>query len=34
MSAYDRYLSGEMADFSLPQERIDIALTRLPDLER
>jgi tryptophan synthase beta chain len=30
MSAYDRYLSGEMEDFDLDQERIDAALTRLP----
>jgi tryptophan synthase beta chain len=31
MAAYDRYLSGEMTDFELPQDRIDDALTRLPD---
>ncbi|MGH3344218.1 MAG: TrpB-like pyridoxal phosphate-dependent enzyme [Carbonactinosporaceae bacterium] len=31
MAAYDRYLSGEMEDFALPQERIDQALTRVPD---
>jgi len=31
MSAYDRYLSGEMEDFDLPVERIDAALTRLPN---
>ena len=30
MSAYQRYLSGEMEDYELPQERIDAALTRLP----
>jgi tryptophan synthase beta chain len=32
MSAYQRFLSGEMEDYELPQERIDAALTRLPDL--
>ena len=32
MSAYQRYLSGEMQDFELPQDRIDAALTRLPAL--
>jgi tryptophan synthase beta chain len=30
MAAYERYLSGEMTDFELSQERIDDALTRLP----
>jgi tryptophan synthase beta chain len=30
MSAYDRYLSGAMEDFALPQERIDSSLARLP----
>jgi tryptophan synthase beta chain len=30
MAAYQRYLSGEMEDFELSQERIDDALTRLP----
>src|SRR6476660_45052 len=30
MAAYERYLSGEMEDFELSQERIDEALTRLP----
>jgi len=30
MAAYQRYLSGEMEDFELAQERIDDALTRLP----
>src|SRR3989440_317499 len=29
-AAYQRYLSGEMEDFELSQERIDDALTRLP----
>jgi tryptophan synthase beta chain len=32
MAAYQRYLSGEMDDFELPQDRIDDALTRLPAL--
>lgn len=31
MAAYDRYLRGETEDFALPQERIDAAMTRLPD---
>ncbi len=30
MSAYQRYLSGEMTDFELPEDRIDAALTALP----
>ncbi|GAA2907325.1 TrpB-like pyridoxal phosphate-dependent enzyme [Streptosporangium fragile] len=30
LNAYDRYLSGEMEDFPLPQERIDTALAGLP----
>ncbi|GAA2269440.1 TrpB-like pyridoxal phosphate-dependent enzyme [Nonomuraea roseoviolacea subsp. roseoviolacea] len=30
LAAYDRYLSGAMEDFALPQERIDEALARLP----
>jgi tryptophan synthase beta chain len=30
MAAYDRYLSGQMDDLELSQERIDTALTRLP----
>src|SRR6266699_1700943 len=30
MAAYERYLSGEMVDYELSQERIDDALTRLP----
>ena len=33
MSAYQRYLSGEMEDYELPQDRIDAALSRLPSLE-
>ncbi|HEX5296394.1 MAG TPA: TrpB-like pyridoxal-phosphate dependent enzyme, partial [Streptosporangiaceae bacterium] len=32
MAAYQRYLSGEMEDFELTQERIDEALTRLPQV--
>ncbi|WP_336209883.1 TrpB-like pyridoxal phosphate-dependent enzyme [Nonomuraea sp. LPB2021202275-12-8] len=30
LAAYDRYLSGRMEDFALPQERIDEALSELP----
>jgi pyridoxal-phosphate dependent TrpB-like enzyme len=30
LAAYERYLSGEMSDFALSQERIDDALARLP----
>jgi tryptophan synthase beta chain len=30
MTAYERYLSGEMQDFELPQDRIDAALAHLP----
>src|SRR5487761_155995 len=30
MTAYERYLSGEMVDYELPQDRIDAALARLP----
>jgi tryptophan synthase beta chain len=33
MSAYQRYLSGEMEDYELPQNRIDAALSRLPSLD-
>ncbi|WP_433242222.1 TrpB-like pyridoxal phosphate-dependent enzyme [Streptosporangium sp. CA-135522] len=32
LNAYDRYLSGRMEDFPLPQDRIDAALAGLPDL--
>jgi tryptophan synthase beta chain len=32
MVAYERYLTGEMPDFELPQERIDAALTGLPEV--
>ena len=30
MLAYERYLSGDMTDFELPQDRIDAALAGLP----
>ena len=30
MAAYETYLSGEMTDFDLPQERIDAAIANLP----
>ena len=30
MLAYERYLSGEMTDFELPQDRIEAALRNLP----
>ena len=30
MVAYEKYLSGEMTDFDLPQERIDAAIADLP----
>ncbi len=30
MVAYERYLSGEMTDFDLPQDRIDAAIANLP----
>jgi tryptophan synthase beta chain len=30
MAAYEKYLSGEMTDFDLPQERIDAAIADLP----
>src|SRR6266699_1217803 len=33
MSAYQRFLSGEMDDFELPQGKIDAALSRLPNLD-
>jgi tryptophan synthase beta chain len=32
MVAYERYLSGEMTDFDLPQDRIDAALASLPQV--
>jgi tryptophan synthase beta chain len=34
MAAYQRYLTGEMTDYEVPQARIDAALSRLPDLGR
>jgi tryptophan synthase beta chain len=30
MTAYERYLAGDMTDFELPQDRIDAALASLP----
>jgi hypothetical protein len=30
MLAYERYLSGEMIDYDLPQDRIEAALASLP----
>jgi tryptophan synthase beta chain len=30
LGAYDRYLAGELEDYTLPQDRIDQALTELP----
>jgi len=30
MVAYEKYMSGEMTDFELPQERIDAAIANLP----
>jgi tryptophan synthase beta chain len=33
LAAYDAYLSGQLEDFELPQERIDSALTRLPQVQ-
>ena len=33
MAAYDRYLSGDMVDYEYPQERVQEALTRLPQSE-
>jgi tryptophan synthase beta chain len=30
MTAYERYLSGEMTDYDLPQDRIDAAIADLP----
>ncbi|MDQ7012213.1 MAG: hypothetical protein Q9M29_10350, partial [Mariprofundaceae bacterium] len=30
MSAYDRYLSGQLEDYEYPQEEISAALERLP----
>jgi tryptophan synthase beta chain len=33
LAAYDKYLGGEVADYEYPQERIEQALTRLPQME-
>ncbi|MDH5290727.1 MAG: TrpB-like pyridoxal phosphate-dependent enzyme, partial [Acidimicrobiia bacterium] len=33
MAAYDRYLSGDMADYDYPQDRVQDALSRLPSVE-
>ena len=30
MTAYERYLSGDMTDYDLPQDRIDAAIADLP----
>ncbi|MFZ3373163.1 MAG: TrpB-like pyridoxal-phosphate dependent enzyme, partial [Desulfitobacteriaceae bacterium] len=32
MTAYDNYLSGQIQDFSLPQESLDTALKSLPKI--
>jgi hypothetical protein len=34
MTAYERYLSGEMQDFDLPQDRIDAAIASLPTVSQ
>jgi hypothetical protein len=33
MSAYDKYLSGQLEDYSYPTEAIAAALHRLPQVE-
>ena len=33
MSAYDRYLAGELTDYEFPAEEVERALTRLPDVD-
>jgi len=33
MAAYDRYFSGDMVDFDYPEEKVNDALTRLPQLQ-
>jgi tryptophan synthase beta chain len=33
MSAYDRYLAGDLPDYEYPAEAIERALTRLPDID-
>lgn len=32
MGAYDRYLGGDLVDFAYPTDKVDQALTRLPDI--
>jgi tryptophan synthase beta chain len=32
MAAYENYLSGQMTDYDLPQERIDAAVAHLPQV--
>jgi len=32
MTAYDKYLSGELINYEHPQEQIDAALTKLPQV--
>jgi tryptophan synthase beta chain len=33
LAAYDKYLSGQVTDYEYPQERIDEALSHLPDVD-
>jgi tryptophan synthase beta chain len=33
MSAYDRYLAGELVDFEYPAEAIEAAMQRLPKVD-
>jgi tryptophan synthase beta chain len=33
LAAYDRYFSGEMVDFDYPEERVQDALTRIPQVD-
>ncbi len=33
LSAYDNYLSGKIQDYSLPQETLDVAMSKLPVLD-
>lgn len=33
MAAYDRYFSGDMVDFDYPEEKVNDALTRLPQVD-
>lgn len=32
LSAYDRYFAGELTDYAYPQEKIEAAISELPDL--